>query len=187
MKVVKAKKLTSQIKEDMFACPKGEHRWVRVHIGDYNESDIVDGDIPEFPNVRMTVSELKKALSFWREHAYVFDGKYFNKPFKMNWNEAVFQRGKGDPKYFIQDMFNKRYPDCADKVVFTDHAAQRILQRFGHLNSQTGRAICKGIRELRRNKKRKYHQTGTYQSDIVLSRDSGDGKFVVITGINKVG
>jgi len=85
----------------------------------------------------------------------------------------------------LQEAFERNFPSFAGQVAFTIHANDRFSERFSRYNQQLGRAVLKAIRQLKKRPHQRYATGSTYQADIVVSRDSNDGKFVVITTWNK--
>jgi hypothetical protein len=88
-------------------------------------------------------------------------------------------------------MFNVRAVDTKyhDKVIFTTHAAERIFERAGILRNQVIRAIIKACEEIDKLVARNPKWTGTLKEesgvmDVVISNDSADDSYVVITVIN---
>lgn len=78
----------------------------------------------------------------------------------------------------MTEEFGRKYPCYKDTVVISDHAAERISQRFGGLRSQVSRAIIRALKKFKKGSR----ATGcTYECKAVVSRDSDDGKIVVVT------
>ena len=78
----------------------------------------------------------------------------------------------------LTEEFGRKFPHYEGTVVISDHAAERILERFGKLNSQVSRAI---IRALKNFKKGSRAKGSTYKCEAVVSRESDDNKIVVVT------
>ena len=82
----------------------------------------------------------------------------------------------------LTEEFGRKYPHYADKIIISHHAAERILERFGKLNSQVGRAIIRAARKFKDTKKVGRRLDSTYKCQaVVTNRDSDDDKLVVVT------
>ncbi|SFV59772.1 hypothetical protein MNB_SM-7-533 [hydrothermal vent metagenome] len=80
----------------------------------------------------------------------------------------------------LTEAFGHMYPVYADKVLITNHAAERILERFGKINSQVGRAICRAVKKAN-NIKGTRAKGETYKCQAIVSNNSDDDKIAVVT------
>jgi len=92
---------------------------------------------------------------------------------------------KGESKEDFQMILWLVFPDLREKVFFSDHAAQRIVERFdGKLNHQARKAIVDAILFLEEHPKKKYKKGKRFGGDFVVSRDTFDDTYLVITSWN---
>ena len=82
-----------------------------------------------------------------------------------------------------ESKFNKKYPEQKGLVSFSNHASQRLEQRFGNdITPEYGKAILSAIKELKREPLKNSTRGLSNNTTVVLSRKKKNGKHVVISG-----
>jgi len=85
--------------------------------------------------------------------------------------------------------FHKKFPEHKD-IIFTDHASERIMERFGGVKNQMARAVINGKKYLKNkagvDEATKYYSGDTYLGRAIMTKNK-DNNYIVITVWNKKG
>ena len=139
----------------------GTSEWVR-----YED----EGDIVSYVYPRILPED-----SYWSTHAVLTTPVVVYKS-ELTIDEASTQTGNGHIGKIMTKEFWDRFPEHGN-IIISIHAARRILERFGKINSQIMRAI---IRAKKRASGQQQGRDSTYGA-VAIVEEKSNGKWLVVS------